>query len=154
VSNWQLSTRHGLETRPLAVARADNRAGPQPWDRSLTSVSPFAYLERGRYAEQIGPWLAAFGDRLRVQLLEDLLDDPAQLRETFAWLGVHREFVPSSLGETVNESTVDAPLLGSEMTARLRGYFTQSDSELEALLGRPLPWSTGAAHAGPAEGAE
>ena len=141
VSNWQLSTAHGLETRPLEQALVETLEGPREWDPATTSVSPYAYLERGRYAEQLAPWRDAFGDRLRVQLLEDLLADPTAIRQIYAWLGVHPEFSPPSLGEQVNESSVEAPLLGSEVTARLRGYYSGSDRELESQLGRPVPWS-------------
>ena len=141
VSNWRLSTAHGLETRPLEQALVETLEGPRDWDPGTTSVSPYAYLERGRYAEQLAPWRQAFGDRLRVQLLEDLLADPTTVQRTYAWLGVHPEFSPPSLGEQVNESTVEAPRLGSKVTARLRGYYSRSDRELESQLGRPVPWS-------------
>jgi hypothetical protein len=145
VSNWQLSSAHGLETRPLEQALEDNLDGPQPWDPGKTSVSPFAYLERGRYAQQLAPWQDAFGDRLRVLVLEELLADPVSgpgsLAATYSWLGVHPDFRPPSLGRQVNRSRVEAPRLGSVLTARLRGYFSGSDGELETLLERPLPWS-------------
>ncbi len=49
VSNWRFSTENGLETRP-AGGRAAREPDPgDPWDPEATSVSPFAYLERGRY---------------------------------------------------------------------------------------------------------
>ena len=141
VSNWQLSTAHGLESRPLEQALVEGLDGPREWDPSTTSVSPYAYLERGLYAEQLGPWRLAFGERLRVQLLEDLLADPRSIGQTYAWLGVHPEFSPPSLGRQVNESRVEAPRLGSEATARLRGYYSGSDRDLESQLGRSVPWS-------------
>jgi hypothetical protein len=145
VSNWQLSTTHGFETRPLEQALEDNLDGPQEWDPAKTSVSPFAYLERGLYARQLAPWRDAFGDRLRVLVLEELLADPtsgaSSLATTYSWLGVHPEFRPPSLGRQVNRSRVEAPRLGSVLTARLRGYFSGSDGELETFLERPLPWS-------------
>ena len=58
VSNWKFSRASGLEDRPLAEALRQNLAGAVPWDAARTSVSPFAYLERGRYAAQLDPWLA------------------------------------------------------------------------------------------------
>jgi hypothetical protein len=145
VSNWQLSSHHGLETRTLEQALEDNLHGPREWDPGRTSVSPFAYLERGCYADQLAPWRDAFGDQLRVLILEELLADPgtgpSSMTATYSWLGVRPEFRPPSLGRQVNRSRVEAPLLGSELTARLRGYFSGSDGELETYLGRPLPWS-------------
>jgi hypothetical protein len=147
VSNWQLSSRHGLETRDLRAAIEANLAGPEPWDPEVTSVSPFAYLERGRYVEYLRPWHAAFGDRVRVQFLEDLLAKPEEIGETYRWLGVHPAFIPPSLGDRVNQSTSTAPPLGSEMTAQLRDWFAQSDRALAELLGRPVPWESSATYA-------
>ena len=68
VSHWAFSRDSGLETRSLADALTANLEGPLPWDRSLTSVSPYAYLERGRYVDQLEPWLGRFGDALTVLL--------------------------------------------------------------------------------------
>ena len=55
ISNWRFSTDNGLETRSLETALTENLAGPRPWDPERTSVSPFAYLERGRYLDYLVP---------------------------------------------------------------------------------------------------
>ncbi|MDQ3094586.1 MAG: sulfotransferase domain-containing protein, partial [Actinomycetota bacterium] len=55
VSNWRFSRQNGLEHRLLAQALEDNLEGSLPWDPSVTSVSPFAYLERGRYLDHLEP---------------------------------------------------------------------------------------------------
>ena len=55
ISNWRFSTDNGLETRSLETALSENLAGPREWDPSRTSVSPFAYLERGRYVDYLDP---------------------------------------------------------------------------------------------------
>ena len=140
VSNWQLSTRHGLETRDLAEALAANLEGPQPWDPALTSVSPYAYLERGRYVDYLTPWHEAFGDRVRLQFLEDLHARPDMIGETYRWLGVHEGFRPPSLGEAVNQSARRPPRLPPELVTGLREWFSGSDRALAELVGRPLPW--------------
>ena len=115
---------------------------PSAWDPAVTSVSPYAYLERGRYAEHLRPWHEAFGDRVRVQFLEDQLVRPEEIAETYRWLGVDADVRPPSLGEQVNGSTETAPPLGSELRARLRDWFAESDQDLAGLLGRPVPWPT------------
>lgn len=142
VSNWQLSTAHGLESRDLTTALTANLRGPEAWDPAVTSVSPYAYLERGRYAEHLRPWHEAFGDRVRVQFLEDQLVRPGEIAETYRWLEVDADVRPPSLGEQVNGSTETAPPLGSELRARLRDWFAESDQDLAGLLGRPVPWPT------------
>jgi Sulfotransferase domain len=142
VSHWSFSTEHGRERRPLEEALEANLAGPLPWDGSGASVSPFAYLERGRYVEALRPWISSYGDRLRVLLLEDLLADPGTVRDTYEWLGVDPAVDPSSAGTRVNASREDtAPPLRWELRRRLRGYFAESDAELAEVLGRHLPWS-------------
>ena len=59
VSHWRFSTANGFETRDLEDALlADLDDDDRPWDPQRSSVSPFAYLRRGRYAEQLEPWSA------------------------------------------------------------------------------------------------
>jgi len=60
ISNWRFSTDNGLETRSLETALKENLAGPREWDPSRTSVSPFAYVERGRYVDYLDPWMSTF----------------------------------------------------------------------------------------------
>ncbi len=139
VSHWRFSTASGLEQRPLEEVLAANLEGPLPWDPALTSVSPYAYLERGRYVEAIRPWRDAFGDLLHVQFLEDLLADPAGLAETLAHVGAGPT-VGEISREPVNESDLPAPALDPALLAALRGYFHDSDSELGSVTGRRPPW--------------
>ena len=143
VSHWSFSTEQGMERRPLAEVLEANLSGPLPWDGSGASVSPFAYLERGRYAEHLRPWVAEHGDRLRVQLLEDLVATPATLRDTYAWLGLDPRHRPESHGTPVNASGEHtAHPLDPDLHQRLRDYFADADAELADLLGRDLPWGS------------
>jgi len=144
VSNWQLSSRHGLETRDVVAALTADLDGPQSWDPALTSVSPYAYVERGRYVEYLPPWQEAFGDRVRIQFLEDLRSRPDGMTQTYRWLGVQGEFSPPSLGEPVNKSSSRPPRLPSELMVRLRERFADSDRALAEMVGRPVPWTTAA----------
>jgi hypothetical protein len=142
VSHWRFSTTSGLEQRPLAEVLEANLAGPLAWDPALTSVSPYAYLERGRYVEAIRPWREAFGDLLHVQFLEELLADPARLADTLAHVGAGPD-VGEVTREPVNESDVPAPTLDPALRTALRRYFAESDRELEAVTGRRPPWTDG-----------
>lgn len=135
VSHWAFSTQHGLETRPLDHALRENLAGPTPWDPSLTSTSPFGYLEGGSYADKLEPWLAIFGDRLRVTFLDELLSDPSPM---LRWLGVAPTV--NAPDGVVNASCVDVPELDRALQDRLRTHFAPADRRLAALLDRPLPW--------------
>jgi hypothetical protein len=141
VSNWRFSTRHGLEDRPLETALRDSLEGPRDWDRGATSVSPYAYLERGRYAEQLEPWAAAFPESLQVLFLEEVACRPGAVFELYEWLGVDSSVRPSQVDEVVNASDGIMPGVSADLEALLREYFADSDAELSRVLGRPLPWS-------------
>ncbi len=143
VSGWRFSTDNGLEDRPLADALVENLEGSRAWDPTQTSASPYAYLERGRYADLLAPWLAAFPGLVRVQFLEELVAQPDLVGELYAWLGVDPTVRPESQGEPVNRSDSPADDLEPELVARLRDHFADADRALAGLLGRPLPWSAG-----------
>jgi hypothetical protein len=140
ISNWKFSRSSGLEERPLAEALEQNLEGPLAWDPGRTSVSPYAYLERGRYAAQLEPWLAAFPGLVRVQFLEELVADADLIGTLYGWLGVDPDFRPDALDEPVHESDVTAGKLGDDLRAQLREHFEKADRELAELLGRELPW--------------
>ena len=142
ISNWRFSSEHGVEDRPLDRAFAESLEGPRDWDRSLTSVSPFAYLERGRYTSYLQPWYDVFPGHVHVRFLEDHLADPTSIRDLYAALGVDPAFEPPDSGKRVNESTGAAPRLDPSLEAGLRDYYAASDTELSERLDRPLPWPT------------
>jgi len=141
VSNWRFSTDSGLEQRPLEDALAANLAGPLPWDPARTSVSPYAYLERGCYAAALKPWLTACGDLVHVQFLEEALDGPAGLAATVEHVGAAPSSVTPPTRDRVNASGAPPPALDPTLTSALREYFHDSDRQLELLLGRELPWA-------------
>ena len=149
VSNWRFSTDHGVETRPLDEAlRADLGAAPSDgpqWDRGTSSVSPYAYVSRGRYVEDLVRWVDRFD--VRVQFLEELLSDPGVTTDLYRWLGVDEAFRPS-LGETpVNASSTLPEPLDEALVAELRDHYRASDDALAELLDRPLPWRSEAEEA-------
>jgi hypothetical protein len=144
ISNWKFSRDHGMEQRPVEEALADCLDGREPaWDRARFSVSPYAYLERGRYAEHLRPWTRVFPEYVRVQFHEEMTGNAGAYAELFGWLGVDRDFRPAGIGETVNPSAGAPPTLEAGLVERLRGYFSASDEALATMLGRALPWRRG-----------
>ncbi len=140
VSNWRFSTHHGLETRPLELALEENLAGPQPWDPGATSVSPFAYLERGRYVDYLRPWDAAFPGRVHVALLAELVEDDHAVPDLFRTLGVDPAAGPRRLAHGVNSSEGAPPASNRALEGRMREYYLSSDDALSRRIGRTLPW--------------
>lgn len=145
VSHWAFTTDGGLETRPLHAVLTANLEGPLPPDPAVrpvpTSVSPYAYLERGRYTDYLQPWVHRFGGDVILVLMEELVSEPDRVAEVYAALGVDPRFRPVGLGRPVNASAHRAPELEPALVARLRAYFGDSDAALERLLGRQVPWS-------------
>lgn len=145
VSNWRFSTDNGLEARSLtdALAASLDEEPAAEWDRGTTSVSPFAYLARGRYADHLGPWLEAFPRTSHVLFTSELLEDPSVIAGLYAALGVDAGFVPPERDQVVNQSEEPAPDLPDDLRQRLRRYFAASDDALARLCGRRPPWPTG-----------
>ena len=140
VSNWRFSTENGFEERPLETALRENLARPEAWDPTVTSVSPFAYLERGRYLDHLEPWFTAFPDKVHVVFLSEVLGDGSTLERLWETLGVDPGVGPPPREEAVNRSEVEAPALSGALRGTLETYFEASDRALGARLGRPLPW--------------
>jgi len=142
VSNWRLSTGYGLEDRTLARALWDSLRGPRAWDPACTSVSPYAYLERGRYVDQLEPWWASFPGSVRVQFLEEATSRPQPLADLYAALDVDPGFRPPDPTRRVNASRGEPPPdLEPGLMGQLQDYYRDPDSRLAARLGRPLPWT-------------
>lgn len=142
VSHWAFSTDNGFEERPLEEVLEANLAGPLPWEGEGVSVSPVAYLERGRYIDYLRPWAAEYADDLRVQFFEEVVGHPDRIGELYGWLGVADDVRPDGLTSAVNSTGTDTPDLPADLVARLRAYFAESDRALADLLGRALPWPT------------
>ncbi len=143
VSHWSFSRDHGVERRSLEQALRADLEGPQEWDRSSASVSPYAYVSRGRYAADIARWRDHFGAAsVHVQLLEDLLADRDVLGDLYAFLGVDASVRPDVGAAPVNASSTAERDLGEDLLAELRDHYRESDQALAAMLGRALPWRT------------
>lgn len=139
VSNWRFSTDNGLEQRPLETALRENLDQAAEWDSAATSVSPFAYLERGRYEQHLEPWFAVFPTTARVVFLQDLLDRDEALGTLYEQLDVDPDFRPATR-ERLNESTEPISSLPQDLLHALRTYFHDHDVALSRRLGRRLPW--------------
>lgn len=141
ISNWRFSTESGLENRPLEQALTENLERPQPWDRSRFSVSPFAYLERGRYVDYLTPWQLLFPGRLHVLFLEEIACNADAVARLYERIEVDPAFRPPSLSVPVNASESPTAGIGSSLVRRLHNFFEESNQRLRANLGRELPWT-------------
>lgn len=140
VSNWRFSTDHGLETRDVEEALRADLEGEQPWDPATSSVSPFAYVRRGRYVDHLPAWTARFPHSTHVVFLEELLADPEVLTGLVGDLGAAPALMPQPAGQPVNQSSAETPVLGEDLRGTLEEYYTASNAALADVLGRKVPW--------------
>jgi hypothetical protein len=99
----------------------------------------YTYLARGRYAEQLERWLAAFPpEQLLVVPTDDLRDSP---RETYSRV---LEFVGAGRHELDAYPRIfsrDYAGMGPETRERLSAYFAEPNRRLYELIGRELAWT-------------
>jgi hypothetical protein len=104
-------------------------------------VSPFAYLERGRYVDYLPAWSAAFPETVHVTFLPELVEDGTAVPRLWRALGVDPDAGPQRLARVENRSGGDPPpVLSAALQGRLLEYFAPSNASLSAHLGRSLPW--------------
>lgn len=140
LSNYRFTVDAGLEDRTAdAALLADLEGHERPYDRIRISVSPYAYVRRGRYVEHLRAVDARFRpERVHVVVYEDLTTGAGAIRRLYRALGVDDARVPDVLGRVVNPSAVDAALSASTRE-RLRAHYAAPNAALARRLGRPLP---------------
>lgn len=135
ISNYHYTARHGLETLPIDQALLPD-AQARPWDATAISTNPFAYLQRGRYADLLEPWLAAFPDAL-IFVLEEILAGTDSLDRLQEAMGLEvDDFTLAWTHENQGEATSDPP--SASTVDRLRDFFAEPNLRLERLLGRSI----------------
>jgi hypothetical protein len=99
----------------------------------------YTYLARGRYAEQLERWLAAFPEeQLLIIPTEDLSARPA---ETYARVLAHVGAPAHDLGEYPRIYARDYAEMSPETRTRLSQDFAEPNRRLYELLGRDLGWT-------------
>jgi len=135
ISNYHYTRLNGLEHLPIDEA-LDLDAQQRSWDTGGISTNPFAYLDRGRYAEFLEPWLALFPDMM-VFILEELLSGTDSLQRLGDTMGI--EIDDFSLAWThENQGDLAAERPSDTTITRLRDYYAGPNERLAAVLGRPI----------------
>jgi len=142
VSHWRFSVENGVETLPLDEALKREPERRDDFDRARFSVSPFAYLKRGCYADDLARWAARLPrERIRVLVSESFQGSAGALADLYAWLDVDAAFRPEGLDAPVNVSRPvadGADRLSPETAAWLKDFFTEPNRRLAAEWGLDL----------------
>jgi hypothetical protein len=136
LSHYAFSRAGGVEE--LSVAEAlDTAAEHRAWDRSAISVSPYRYLTRGRYIDDLRRWDETFGpDAVHVVILEELLAEPEQFAGLEAALGLAPG--PAFVSGDQHNAGEETPHLDDGTRARLAAWFADANADLAERLGRPI----------------
>jgi hypothetical protein len=129
-----LSFEEALEREPERLAGETERVAA---GGSSEAHRVFSYLARGRYAEQLQPWLARFPrDRLLVLGSEAFYADPrGAMARVFAFLGL-----PPHEGAHRVYNASRYPAMDRATRRRLLDLFAAENQRLFALLGERFDW--------------
>lgn len=128
-----------LEAEPERLAGEEERIIADPTYVSFAHRHQ-SYIAQGRYSEMIRRWQDAVGDRLMVWISEEFYADPdPYVRLLWARLDLPAD-VPL---ETKKHNDHPGEALSDEARQFLQASYDDEVSELEALLGRELPWRSG-----------
>lgn len=133
ISNYRFSRANGLESLPLEEALDAERARDAA--QGTTSVSPYAYVARGRYSDYLAPWFAHFPmERIHLLVSERVVGSRNGLDDAFARLGLDGDIPLEGVDEPFNRSATDAGV-PDEVRERLRAEFAESNRDLRRRYG-------------------
>lgn len=133
ISNWRFSAANGLE--PLSLEEAlDAEPARAAQATAGVSVSPFAYVGRGRYASHLAPWRERFGERMKLLVTESTVGNADAVQSLVGWLGADAQAPLRDLAAPVNASGTDEPV-PEKVRNRLREAFAPSNRALAETYG-------------------
>ena len=136
ISNYRFSLQNGFESLPMDHAFYQEGERIKNFDPQKISVSPFAYLSRGKYIDYIPVFENYFSqENILIVLLEKLLDKPENLKNIYGFLGVNPDFTPSSLNKIVNSSLGNNEKISKELLEYLKFYFSVANEKLRERYG-------------------
>jgi Sulfotransferase domain len=138
LSHYRFSVDNGLETRSVEEAMLQDIEGREPAYDSKLSVSPFRYVRRGRYYEQLLTLARQVPyENTRVVLFEALLADPALVSGIYRFLRVddHPNATVDPRETNTSVATID---VSTRVRQVLRDYYAPLNQALAGFLGREL----------------
>src|SRR5262249_47374848 len=145
-SHWAHQVASGVETlsfedaiaaEPERVDGEHERMLADP-DHTIFNYFHFSYLARGRYAQQLEPWLDHFTrEQILVLTFDDLVRRPwALLRQTLSFLELS-DWRPRR-APALNQCSYEP--LQPTLEQGMRHHFVEDNARLEHLIGRSLGW--------------
>lgn len=143
ISNYYFSVNNGLETLDMETAFAQESQRLDKYDRQRVSVSPYAYLTRGRYVDYLEMYERYFPrERMNIVLFEEFAGSNDSIKKLYSFLGVDAKYMPALVDQKVNANERPRLEITSERKAQLAALFVESNRRLSAKYGLNLSaWS-------------
>lgn len=141
ISNYWFSHKNGFETMPLNDAIYGETARAAHFDPTKISVSPYAYLKRGRYIDYLHMYERYFDrQQIHVMIYEHVVNNAHAAHDLYAFLGIDPVHVPATQFQVINAND-DRPHddIDPKLHAYMRTYFAESNEQLFAYLGYRVP---------------
>ncbi|MHC4952012.1 MAG: sulfotransferase domain-containing protein, partial [Planctomycetota bacterium] len=139
ISNYRFSVHHGLETLPMEEAFRREHGRIDNYDKNQVSISPFAYLSRGKYIDHISVYDRYFPrNQFKIIVFEELIRDVRVIQEIYSFLEVDSNFTSKHAEDAVNSSPGGDQELSSGLRHWLNDYFAESNYQLSLRLNRSM----------------
>jgi len=139
ISNYWFSVENGLETLPMAEAFLHEANQAREYDQQRISMSPYAYLKRGRYIDHITVYERYFPrQNIKVLLYDRVVESLADIQNLYGFLGVATDFNPTALHQKINKGRSPREDLSTRLRRYLVSYFAESNARLEEYIGLTL----------------
>jgi len=141
ISNYRFSVMHGVEQISMVDAFTQEAERVEKYDHQRYSVSPYAYLRRGRYIEYIEMYERYFRpEQIHVLIYEQMVASEDAIRGLYAFLGVATDFRAPTRGEVINANNAEVTEpLPSALRAQLEEHFAPYTARLRAHTGLAIP---------------
>ncbi len=134
VSNYWFSVNSGFETLPMEEAFLREEERRLDYNPQEISVSPFAYLQRGRYIDYLLMYETYFSRKnIKVILYEQLVGSETLVYDLYKFLGVSA-YQPVALHTRVNQGNKPDIALPAELRHYLLDYFADPNARLAEHL--------------------
>ncbi len=136
ISNYYFSKSHGLESLSLEQAIHGEQERVDSMHFPNISVHPFAYVRRGRYIDDLEPYLQEFPpEQIAVVLFERLRDAPlTTCQALYRFLGVNDKLVPHGLHSVYNRTDMAMEPVSDSMINYLMDAYAEPNRKLEERL--------------------
>ncbi len=133
VSNYHYTFKHGLESRSLEEAFADLKDRQSESGFAGLSASPYAYLNRGHYAERLEPFEKLFGRKnMLILIWEPWIKNEMPLGSLLKFLNADPSVEKAMKKGLSWKPSLTSEVLSADLRLRLGQYFKEMNRTLAA----------------------